>query len=174
MDRIDTAGGFSVLDGAALVMGSAIASIHTLRVMRSDLTGAGWIMLWLTFTWVALTSTGPFLYLARRFARRLNDYPKIGDRLWAMLGIPWLLTAVIQSATAGGTEPRQNPLFATTLGVGLGLVCLVALGVVWSTWVVVPPEQAARVEGSPWTNRVGLVLAITWPIQCGLGLVVLS
>jgi hypothetical protein len=173
MERIDTGDGFSVLDGAALVMGSAIASIHTLRVMRSDLSGAGWVMLWLTFAWVATTSTGPFLYLARRFARRLTDYPKIGDRLWAMLGLPWLLTAVIQSATAG-SEPRPNSLFTTTLGVGLGLVCLVTLAVVWSTWVMVPPEQAARVEASPWTNRVGLILAITWPIQCGLGLVVLS
>jgi hypothetical protein len=173
MERIDTGDGFSVLDGAALVMGSAIASIHTLRVMRSDLTGAGWVMLWLTFAWVAITSTGPFLYLARRFFRRLTDYPKIGDRLWAMLGLPWLLTAVIQSATAG-SEPRPNSLFTTTLGIGLGLVCMVTLAVVWSTWVMVPPEQATRVEASPWTNRLGLILAITWPIQCGLGLVVLS
>lgn len=173
MERIDTGEGFSVLDGAALVMGSAIASIHTLRVMRSDLTGAGWVMLWLTFAWVAITSAGPFLYLARRFGRRLTDYPKIGDRLWAMLGVPWLLTAVIQSATVG-SEPRQNSLFTTTLGVGLGLACMVTLAAVWSTWVMVPPEQAARVEASPWTNRVGLILAITWPIQCALGLVVLS
>ena len=97
MERIDTGEGFSVLDGAALVMGSAIASIHTLRVMRSDLTGAGWIMIWITFTWVAVTATGPFLYLARRFARRMADYPKIGDRLWALLGIPWLATAAVQS-----------------------------------------------------------------------------
>ncbi|MHB1557708.1 MAG: hypothetical protein ACYC61_09530 [Isosphaeraceae bacterium] len=174
MERIDTGGGFSVLDGVALVMGSAIASIHVLRVMRGGLTGAGWIMLWLTFAWVAVTAAGPFLYLARRFGRRLKDYPGVGDRLWAILGIPWLVTAVIQSATAGGSEPRQNPLFATTLVVGIGLACLIALGVVWSTWVVVPPGEAARVEASPWTNRVGLVLAITWPVQCGLGLVVLS
>lgn len=175
MERIDTGGGFSVLDGAALVMGSAIASIHVLRVMHADLTGAGWVMLWMTFAWVALTATGPFLYLARRFGRRLTDYPGVGDRLWAMLGIPWLVTAVIQSATTGGgSEPRPNLLFATTLVVGLGLSCMIALGVVWSTWVVVPPGQAARVEASPWTNRVGLVLAITWPIQCGLGLIVLS
>jgi hypothetical protein len=173
MERVDTGGGFRVLDGAALVMGSAIASIHTLPVMRSDLTGAGWIMIGITFTWVAVTATGPFLYLARRFAHRLANYPKIGDRLWALLGIPWLATAVVQSA-APGSEPRHNYLFTTTLSVGLGLACLITLGVVWSTWVMVPPEQAARVEASPWTNRVGLILAIAWPIQCGLGMVVLS
>jgi hypothetical protein len=173
MDRIDTGGGFSVLDGAALVMGSAIASIHTLRVMRSDLTGAGWIMIWITFAWVGVTAAGPFLFLGRRFARRLADYPKIGDRLWALLGIPWLATAVVQSAVPG-SEPRQNSLFTTTLSVGLALTCLIALGVVWSTWVMVPPEQAVRVEAAPWTNRVGLILAIAWPIQCGLGLIVLN
>jgi hypothetical protein len=173
MDRMDTGGGFSVLDGAALVMGSAIASIHTLRVMRSDLTGAGWIMIWITFAWVAVTAAGPFLYLGRRFARRLAGYPKIGDRLWALLGIPWLASALVQSAAAD-REPRQNSLFTTSLGVGLAVTCLVTLGVVWNTWVIVPPEQAARVESSPWTNRVGLILAIAWPIQCGLGMVVLS
>ncbi len=126
MERIDTGGGFSVLDGAALVMGSAIASIHTLRVMRSDLTGAGWIMIWLTFAWVGVTAAGPFLFLARRFGRRLPDYPKIGDRLWALLGLPWLVTAVLQSG-APGSEPRQNSLFTMTLSVGLALTCLIAL-----------------------------------------------
>jgi hypothetical protein len=173
MDRNGAGGGFSVVDGVALVMGSAIASVHTLRVMRSDLSGAGWIMVWTTFAWVAVTSAGPFLFLARRFARRLPDYPKIGDRLWALLGIPWLASAVVQSA-APGSEPRQNSLFTTTLSVGLGVACLITLGVVWSTWVMVPPEQAAIVEASPWTNRVGLILAIAWPIQCGLGMVVLT
>jgi hypothetical protein len=65
-------------------------------------------------------------------------------------------------------------LFANTLSVGLAVVCLIALVVVWSTWVMVPPGRAAQVEAAPWTNRVGLILAIAWPIQCGLGLVVLS
>jgi hypothetical protein len=173
MERIDTGGGFSVLDGVAMVMGSAIASIHTLRVMRGDLTSAGWAMLWLMFAGLAITATGPFIYLGRRFARRLSNYPKIGDRLWAMLGIPWLLTAFIESAAAG-SESRQDSLFTMTLSLGLGVVCLIALGVVWTTWVMVTPEQAAQVEVAPWTNRVGLILAIAWPIQCGLGLVVLN
>lgn len=173
MERMVPGSGFSVLDGVAMVMGSAIASIHTLRVMRGDLTGAGWAMLWLTFAGVAITATGPFLYVGRRFARHQSDYPKIGDRLWAMLGVPWLLTAVIQSATAG-SETRQDSLFTLTLSVGLGMVCLTSMAVVWATWVMVSPEQAARVEVAPWTNRVGLILAIAWPIQCGLGLVVLN
>jgi hypothetical protein len=173
MERIDRGGGFSVLDGAALVMGSAIASIHIVGVWRDNLSGAGWVMIGLTFTWVAVTAAGPFIYLVRRFARRVPDYPKIGDRLWALLGLPWLVTALVQSAVAGN-EPRHNPLYATTLSVGLASVCLIAMGVVWGTWVIVPAQQAARVEAAPWTNRVGLVLSISWPIQCGLGMLVLS
>lgn len=173
MERGDTGGGFTVLDGVALVMGSAIASVHGLRVIRGDLTVTGWIMLGMTFTGIAVTATGPFLYLGRRFARRLPAYPKVGDRLWGLLGTPWIFTAVIQSA-ASGSESRQDSLFTMTLSMGLGLVCMIALGVVWSTWVMVPPEQAARVAGSPWSNRVGLILAIAWPIQCGLGLIVLN
>jgi hypothetical protein len=173
MERIDRGGGFSVLDGAALVVGAAIASIHVRGIRRADLSGPGWIMIGLTFSGVAVTASGPFIYLARRFVRKLPNYPKIGDRLWALLGLPWLVTALLQSATPG-TEPRHDPLFSATLSVGLGIVCLIALIVVWSTWVMVPPEHAARVDAAPWTNRLGLILSIAWPIQCGLGMVVLS
>jgi hypothetical protein len=173
MERIDKGDGFSVLDGAALVVGAAIASIHILRVARQDLSGQGWVMIALTFCWLAVTAAGPFLFLGRRFARRLQNYPRVGDRLWALLGTPWLASALVQSAMPG-SEQRHNPLFITTLSVGLAIACLIALFVVWGTWVVVPPERARRAEAAPWSNRVGLILSIAWPIQCGLGLVVLS
>ncbi len=173
MEHVDTGEGFSVLDGGALVMGSAIASVHILRVMRADLSGARWIMVAVAFTWIAITAAGSFLFLARRFIRKLANYPKIGDWLWAMLGLPWLATAILQSATPG-SEPRSSPLFSMTLSVGLAIVCMIALGVVWGNWVLVPPGQAARMEEAPWTNRVGLILSIAWPIQCGLAMIVLG
>jgi hypothetical protein len=173
MEQVDAGNGFGVLDGAALVMGSAIASIHILGVRRWNVSVTGWIMVAITFGWVGLTAAGPFIYVARRFARRLPHYPGVGDRLWAVLGIPWVATALVQSA-APSSEPGDNPLLATTLSLGLVTACLIALVVVWSTWVTVPPEQAAQVEAAPWTNRVGLILSIAWPIQFGLGMVVLS
>lgn len=172
MERVDSGRDLTVLDGLALVMGSAIASVHILRIMRSGLSAGGWVMVGLTFLWVALTSSGPFIFLARRYSRRLAGYPRVGDWLWAVMGIPWLLTALIQSALPG--DPRQNPLFTMTLSISLVIACMTCLAVVWGTWVMVPPEQAARVEAEPWTNRVGLILSIAWPIQCGLGMVVLS
>ena len=75
MEQVDAGDGFSVLDGAALVMGSAIASIHILGVRRWDVSVTGWIMVAITFGWVGLTAAGPFIYVARRFARRLPHYP---------------------------------------------------------------------------------------------------
>ncbi len=90
-----------------------------------------------------------------------------------MLGLPWLLTALVQSASPE-SEPRHSSLFITTLSVGLAVVCVIALSVIWSTWVIVSPERAARVEAAPWTNRVGLILSIAWPLQCGFAMIVLS
>ena len=107
--------GSASLDGAALVMGSAIASIHILGVRRWDLSGVG-----LDHGWHHVRLGGrdgggavhfpgaPVCPAACRITR------KIGDRLWALLGIPgsrppW------SNRPAPSSEPRHNPLFTTTL-----------------------------------------------------------
>jgi hypothetical protein len=172
-DRAGTGEGFSVLDGAAIVTGAAVASIHLRGIIRDDLAAPGWALIWGTFAWIALTSAGPFLLLVRRFVRRPPDYPKVGDRLWGILGLPWILTSLIRAATPG-PAPHRDASFAAVLGLGLAASSLVALIVVWRCWVMVPPETATRTASAPWTNRVGLVLAVAWPIQCGLGLVVID
>jgi hypothetical protein len=166
-------GGFSVLDGAAIVTGAAVASIHIRGVIRAGdaLAAPGWLLIWGTFAWVALTAAGPFLFLVRRFHRRLPGYPRVGDALWAVLGIPWLATAIIRSAMLGDTR-RRDDLVSFGLSVGLAVACLIVLTVVWKRWVLVSPEEAARTASAPWTNRIGLILSVAWPIQCGAGLVV--
>ena len=75
-----------------------------------------------------------------------------------------------------GTEPHSGGPSLTSLVLFSGIVgaSFAALAVVWKTWVAVDPEQASTNFDGPWTNRVGLVLAIAWPIQCGLGMVVLG
>jgi hypothetical protein len=169
----ETGEGLSVLDGAAIVTGAAVASIHIRGVIRDDLAAPGWVLVWGTFAWVALTAAGPFVFLVRRYLRRLAEYPRVGDVLWAVLGLPWLLTALLRSTTPG-PAPRRDALFAASLSLGLAIASLIALTVVWTRWVMVPADAAARIETAPWTNRVGLVLAVAWPIQCGVGLVVLD
>jgi len=106
--------------------------------------------------------------LATRRPLEIKRKPLVPD-------VPKTRLIIRQRTRFGQAEVKRDiSLFATTLTISLALSCLVALVVVWGTWVMVPPEQAARIEGAPWTNRVGLILAIAWPIQCGLGLVVLS
>jgi hypothetical protein len=166
-------GGFSVLDGAALVAGAAVASVHIRGVLRGEPAGPGGVLLLGTFAWVSLTAAGPFLYLVRRYARDQPGYPKVGDRLWGVLGLPWLLTAGFQAVPAAAS-PSSHVLLATGLSIGLAVVSLVCLSVVWMTWVVATPERASETFSAPWTNRVGLFLAIAWPVQCAAGMVVIG
>jgi hypothetical protein len=161
--------GFTVLDGAALVAGAAVASVHVRGVTGTEPMGPGWVVVWGTFLWVGLTAAGPFLFLVRKYARGLDRYPGVGDWLWAMLGLPWVFTALLQSP-----QTPYRELLGTLLSIGLGLVSAVAVAVVWSTWVMVSPERASQTFSGPWTNRVGLALAVAWPIQCGVGLVVIG
>lgn len=182
MDDRDNGGGFTVLDGVALVLGAAVASVHlrALAVQRRDLTGLGWALLWITFTGVAISAAGPFLFLQRRFIRRPRGYPRPGDWLWALLGVPWCLTVGLRPSGAAAAAPAVGPPATTpmpyslVLGTTLALASLVALGVVWNTWVLAPPRPAGSREPTPWTDRVGLMLAVAWPLQCGFGLVMLG
>jgi hypothetical protein len=175
-DRTDSPAastGFSVLDGAALVAGAAVAAAHLRGVIKTELVGPGWVVVWGSFLWIGLTAAGPFIYLFRLYLRQEKGYPKVGDRLWAMLGLPWLLTTVFQGepGAAGGWS---HELLTAGLSVGLGVAGLIAVAVVWGTWVMVTPQRADQTFSGPWTNRVGLLLAIAWPVQCGLGMVVMG
>lgn len=176
--RVGASGaGFTLLDGIALVAGAAIASVHLRQATPTgELGGAGWALIWLTFCGVALTASGPFLAMIRRFSGRPGTPARLGDRLWALLGAPWVVAAlsriVGESAHRGGELSGQ--LYEFALVTGLGTASLVTLAVVWSRWVMVPPGAEAEEEPSGWTHRIGLALAVAWPMQCGLGMIVLG
>ncbi len=173
--RESNTAGFTVLDGAALVAGAAVASAQLRGAFRDDPPGIGLVFLGGTFLWIALTSAGPFLYLVRRFARHLPGYPRVGDRLWAILGVPWLATVAIPSTIhRPGFPDSDMNLKAAGLSLSLAIASLIALAVVWTTWVIVTPDRARETFSPPWTNRVGLILAIAWPVQCGVGMVVIG
>jgi hypothetical protein len=159
-----------LLDGAALVGGAAVASVHIRGAVPDELPGGGWVLVWITFAGVALTAGGPFVFLERRFWRRTLGYPRVGDVLWAILGLPWVLTALMRTASAG-PGPRRDELVSAGLSFGVGIASMIALAVVWGTWVLVPPERVNSAGPTPWTNRMGLILAVAWPLQCGFGLV---
>jgi hypothetical protein len=167
-------GGFTVPDGAALVIGAAVASVHVRgAVPAGPLDGAGFVLLCVTLSGVALTAAGPFLYLFRRYVRRPAGYPRPGDRLWLLLGLPWLATVPLRVDSSGlGARSGPGDLYPLALGLGTVAASLTALSVVWTTWVLAPPDRPSPKGPSPWTDRVGLVLAVAWPLQCGFAMVV--
>src|SRR4051812_11653917 len=118
MERSEQGLGFSVLDGTAIVIGAAVALIHIPGGLPDDRAARGWVLIGAPFAWLAWPAAGPFLFLIRRFVRRPLDSPKVGDVLWAVLGLPWLLTAVIRSAIPR-VVPGRDALFAVSLGLGL-------------------------------------------------------
>ncbi len=163
-------GGFTTLDGAAVVLGASVAAVHvrSLAVVAEGHPGpVGWVFIWMVFAGLAVTAAGPFVFLGRRYLRRQEGYPRVGDGLWLVLGIPWLLSAPLY----------PEAVYAPVLSLSLAVACLTSLIVVWRAWVfttVKPPRpEDENVPGS-WTERIGLILAVAWPIQCGFGLVVLG
>lgn len=167
-------GGLTISDGVALVAGASVAAVHLRVVSRGEGFGPDWLLVWGTFFWLSLTAAGPFVYVVRRFGRGMMRHPKVGERLWAMLGFPWIVTAMLQELPSADHPATPDPSFVAVLSITVGVVCVIALMSVWSTWVVVAPDRASETFAGPWTNRLGLILAIAWPFQCGLGMVVLG
>ncbi len=169
-ERLRIGTGLTLLDGAALVIGAAVASVHLRGSAGEGLIQGGWVLFWITFAGVALTAAGPFLYLARRFGRHPEGYPGLGDRLWAVLGAPWVLTSALRACP----EMDRLDLYTPALSLGIGLASLTTLVVVWKHWVAGPPKASDDDTSRAWTDRLGLVLSVAWPLQCGFGLVVTS
>ena len=173
LERNELPGGFTVLDGGAIVAGAAVSAVHLRGVIDEPFTGPGWILAWATFALIALTAAGPFLFLFQRLQGRRANLLRTGELVWTVLGIPWIVTALI--ATGAGDFTRTPPdVLSAWLGIGLALSSLVSMTVLWSKWVRVDLARAAENFSGPWTNRVGLVLAVAWPLQCGMGLVVVG
>ncbi len=167
------AGGITMLDGGALVTGAAVASVHfrDLSDKMTDLTPLGWLFLSAAFAWLALTSAGPFVYLVRRISSRPSGNPTVEDRLWMAFGLPWLLTALYRSWTGIATNSTDRA-YETVLFTGLFVASGLSLWRIARTWSSVDLTTAPRDRNGSWTDLIGRVVSVTWPLQLGLGFVV--
>lgn len=169
--RAASGAGVSVLDLTALIMGSAVAAVHLRAPVGESSSARPGFLFWLAFAGVGLTASGPLVYFVRRLKGKLADYPRWGDRLWLILGLPWLLTAPLGSLAR--SDPARASLYQPAVVVGVGIACLAVLLIVWKNWVktqVVDPDAAP----ARWTERVGMTLAVAWPLQCGFAMILLS
>ncbi len=130
-DRAESGGGFTVLDGVALVTGAAVASVHVRSAVPRVVGPVGWFWAWCLFSWLTLTSAGPYLYLVRKFFTKPDGYPRLGDRLWALAGIPWLIAAMIR--TFGPTPSAKvatgslDTAYVGSLTLGLAIVAMISV-----------------------------------------------
>lgn len=167
----------TLLDIGSIVMGAAIAAVHVRLVVSTPQTWLMWVWESILFGWVGLTSIGPFLFLARSWRRAaIGNYPLVGDRLWVIWGCPWVLTAVLK-ATLRRPElhPGQlDPAYVGSLGLGLFLATMITVPILVARVLWGSPATPQRPLDVNLTQWVGLGLTAIWPIQCGVGLVVMG
>ncbi len=169
-----------LLDIGAIVTGAAIASVHV-RLALPDPHGLpAWSWGLVLLLWLTLAAAGPFLYLTRRLANvpLSSGYPRVGDHLWVIWGCPWVVSAVIEAVphSHAAATGRLDIAYVASLGVGLVLATMVAVPILAARWLWGGPIQTRTDanERANWTQWVGLGLTITWPLQCGVGLVLMG
>ncbi|WP_169981168.1 hypothetical protein [Tautonia rosea] len=96
-----------------------------------------------------------------------------------LLGTPWVLAALPQIVAGSRDKGKRDfsvQLYEVTLVAGLGFATLVTLAIVWARWVMVPSESIDedQEKSRSWTHRIGLTLAIAWPLQYALAMVVIG
>ncbi len=168
---------FTVLDGCSMILGASIAAVHVRVSHPEPHSLAGWLLLFGLLGLISLTASGPFLYLSRRFlARRVSGYPQVGDRLWVLWGTPWVISALVEAVLPSkAINPgRPDPVYVGSLGLGLFLATMVAVPIFGSLYLWGDPGATRRSAGIAWSQTVGLALTATWPIQCGVGLVLMG
>ena len=162
---------FTVADLVAVILGAAVAMTLMRSVGGVGGSAAGLVLGGLAGFLTAVTASGPFVVLARRWLRPGRDCPRIGEWLWAALGTPFVLTAIVQSAR--GPDAARDQVLGWVLGGGMAVVTVVA-SVGLARWVEAGPDEASEMAGGPWTNRVGFMLAVALPLQVGLVLLFLA
>ena len=151
-----------------LFVGAAIASVHVLGIRRVRPLRSGWIMMSHRILLDRHNRCRPISLPGTQIHQTIAAISQDRRSFVGAAGAPM---ACVRNSSVGYSWHRTKTQSSVLDNFDLGarIVCLIALIVVWGTWVMVPPEEVAQVEAAPWTNRLGLILSIAWPIQCGAG-----
>ena len=167
----------SLLDIGSIVTGAAIAAVHVRMAVPTPVGLPAWTWAAVLLAWLTVTAAGPFFYLSRRWrAGPTAIYPQTGDRLWVLWGCPWVAAAVVAAAPHRVSAPagQLDAVYVGSLGLGLFLATMIAVPILATRYVWGGTPASRRGVGANWTQWVGLALTATWPLQCGVGLVLMG
>lgn len=147
-----------MLDVTALVIGAAIASVHTRAAFLNQQAGPGRWIVGVAFLGIAITASGPFLAWVRLEKIGETD----GIRYWRALGWPWAAAAIVRAAA-----PWARGTVLVILVGGLLLAGAFAVVELWRTRIRLGVDQTppAPIVARHWTDSFGIALAIAWPWQ---------
>ena len=164
----------NLLDIGAIVTGASVASVHIRLTLPTPRGLPEWAWGAVLLAWLTITSAGPFFYLVRRLRAdpAHHPYPLMGDRLWGLWGCPWVVAAVVGSTprTPASHAGQMDPAYVGSLGIGLFLATTIAVPILAARYL----RGFHRADPTNGTQWVGLALTATWPIQCGVGLVLMG
>lgn len=166
---------FHLLDGAALVVGYAVASM-LIRAYWPDGEPPSVVetsAIGLVYLWLGFAMSGPVVLLIRRplaVEPGQDDRPEPrtwAELAWLIIGFYWIaLTLIVVPARMQGARLLDT----AALGVFPVIASLVLR--------VVGPRQSwarsrPRADRPSWTHRAGVVLLLTWPFAW-VGLILLG
>jgi hypothetical protein len=171
-DRARDGTGATVLDLASLTAGAAVAAVHLRDPDVNTPSHAPAFLFWLAFTGIAVTATGPLLAVIQRLRSPPTSGSRWGRRLWVVLGTPWVVTAPLRNVPA--TPQAAGTVYTPAVLVSVSAACVAVLLIVWKHWI--RPGAVAALDEEPlsWTERIGMLLAFTWPLQYGFAMIAVS
>jgi hypothetical protein len=148
----------------AAMTGVAIAAFNLRAAITDNRDSGEMIFFALVGLGIALTAAGPTMWFLGQRPRIAAE--RMGPMLWAILGAPWWIATLDLSLELPGHLSLYQLIVGPMIWV-INVLALVALILGWSATVV-------RNTGRPvsWSQGIGMALAVAWPVQIGLGLVV--
>jgi len=152
--------GITVTDAIALVIGYSVAGyvFHRTIFTVHEAGAIGLtIMAVLSFAWLGIACSGPFVLGLRRLqhGRRAKLTP--GEAIWVLQGMLWIAVGIARRLRIFDIVTMTNTAsyIAATAAAAAPLLCIL----LW--WF---ERHRAPRDGANWCHRAGILCAAAWPI----------